>query len=97
MRCNTGMAQPAILEATPAQLGTLDLGGMWVQYLNLADEEFLPTRLKIGQDEYAYTESIIISGHSATLPPRVRELRASGKKVAIVEHRDRYVTFVSPP
>jgi len=91
------MAQQALLEANPADLGTLDLGGQWVQYLNLAEEQFLPTRLRIGQDEYGYAGSIIISGHGAVLPPKVRELRAAGKKVAIVEHRDRYVTFVSPP
>ena len=89
------MAQAALLELNAADLGTLDLGGQWVTYVNLLDDAFLPTRIKIGADEYAYAGSIIISGHGAVLPGRVRELRGEGKKVAIVEHQDRYVLFVS--
>lgn len=89
------MAQPALLDVNPVDLGTLDLGGLWVSYINLPDEAFLPTRLRIGKDEYAYANSYIITGHGAVLPQRVRDERAAGKKVAIVEHRDRYVLFVS--
>ena len=89
------MAQPALLELNPADLGTLDLGGLWVTYANPPDGAFLPTRLRIGTDEYDYAGSYPILGHGAVLPPRIRELRAAGKQVAIVESGERYVLFAS--
>lgn len=92
------------MELEPAQLGTLELDGIWVPYIDLVDEPFLPARVRVGGDEYAYNSSIMISGHSAVLPQRVRELRAAGKKVIIVERgafgtgkTDRYMLFVAPP
>jgi hypothetical protein len=81
----------------PNQLGTLELGDQWVPYIDLHDEGFLPTRVTVGADEYAFNSSIIIFGHSATLPQKVRDLRAAGKKPIIVERDDRYYIFVSPP
>jgi hypothetical protein len=40
---------------------------------------------------------MIISGHGAVLPGRVRELRAAGKKPVIIEREDRYYVYVTPP
>jgi hypothetical protein len=85
------------LEINPAQLGTLNMDGMWASYIDLVDEEFVPTRLKIGADEYAFESSIIVLGHGAVLPGHIRELRANGKKTLIAEREDRYYVYVSPP
>ena len=86
-----------MLELQPAQLGTLDLDGLWAPYIDLYDEPFLPTRITLGADEYRFESSIIIFGHGATLPQHIRELRAAGKKPLIAEREDRYYVFVTPP
>ena len=85
------------MELDPSELGTLDLEGAWVPYADLHDSGFLPTRVKVGADEYAYSSSMIISGHGAVLPQRIKQLRESGKKPIILERDNRYYVFVSPP
>jgi hypothetical protein len=85
------------LELDVRDLGTLDLEGAWVPYADLHEGDFMPTRLKVGADEYAFDSSVIIKGHGATLPQRIKGLRASGKKPMVVERGDRYYVFVTPP
>ena len=85
------------MELDPSQLGTLELDGVWVPYIDLYDEKFLPTRIALGKDEYAFHSSIIILGHGATLPGTIRGLRASGKTPIIAERDGRYYVFVTPP
>jgi hypothetical protein len=82
------------LELQPADLGSVEMDGMWVPYINLYDDGFLPTRVRLGAQEYAFHSSQIISGHGATLPGRIRELRASGKKPLLIQRGDRYYVFV---
>lgn len=89
------MAQ--VLELDPSALGTLELDEMWVTYVDLYEEKFLPTLVRIGADEYAFNSSMPIFGHGATLPGKIRNLRAAGKKALIIQRGDRYYTFVSPP
>ena len=93
------------LELEPRQLGSLELDGQWVPYVDLP--EFggaIPTRVKLGNDEYGFNSSVFVFGHGAVLPQKVRELRSAGKKVLVLErgasgsgHSDRYFVFVSPP
>ena len=97
MKTGSGVGGGAALELDPNQLGTLELDGTWVPYVDLHDEKFIPTRIAIGKDEYAFNSSQIIRGHGATLPGKIRELRADGKKPIIVERDDRYYVFVTPP
>ncbi len=85
------------MQLDPSQLGTLELDGQWVPYVDLYDEKFLPTRIAIGKDEYAFESSQIVAGHGATLPGKIRALRASGKKPVIAERGNRYYVFVTPP
>ena len=96
MRRLTGEKE-TVLEVDAKQLGTLELDGMWVPYLDLYDLDFLPTRLKMVDHEYAFHSSILVQGHSAVLPGQVRELRAAGKRPIVVERGDRYYVFVTPP
>ncbi len=86
-----------MLELQPNQMGTLELDGLWVPYVDLNDESFQPTRVMLGNDEYAFESSINIFGHSATLPQHIRGLRDAGKKPLVIERHERYYTFVSPP
>ncbi|MEX2245646.1 MAG: hypothetical protein WEC75_03075 [Dehalococcoidia bacterium] len=85
------------LTIDPAELGTLELGDLWVPYADLYDAPFMPTRITVGADEYAFHSSIIEKGHGALLPGRVRELREQGKRPLIIERGDRYYVFVTPP
>ena len=83
-----------VLELQPNQLGTLELDESWVPYADLVDIDFMPTRVKVGGKEYAFSFSTIIAGHSATLPGRIRELRAAGKMPIVCEREKRYYIFV---
>ena len=85
------------MEIAAQNLGTVALDGMWAPYIDMVDADFLPTRITVGKDEYGYHSSMIIFGHGAVLPERIRELRAQGKKVVLVEREERYYVFVSPP
>ena len=85
------------MEISPSELGTLELDGMWVPYIDMYDAEFVPTRLNLSRDEYAFESSILARGHGAVLPPKLRELRAAGKKPLLVERGNRYYIFVTPP
>jgi hypothetical protein len=53
--------------------------------------------VKIVNDEYAFESSIIILGHGAVLPGRIRDLRNAGKKAIIIERSQRYYVYVTPP
>jgi hypothetical protein len=86
-----------MMEINPGQLGTLNMDGLWASYIDLVDADFVPTRLRIGADEYAWESSIIIQGHSAVLPAHIRDLRAKGKKAIVAERENRYYVYVSPP
>jgi len=97
LQCARIVSKDGTLELDPKDLGTLDLEGAWVPYADLHDSAFLPTRITLGADEYAYSSSMIIQGHSAVLPQRIMQLRSAGKKPIIVERDDRYYVFVSPP
>ena len=86
-----------MLELDPAMLGTLELDGQWVPYVDMHTAEALPARVKMVDDEYAFQSSMIILGHSAVLPDRIRELRNAGKRPLVIEHEDRYYVYVTPP
>ena len=36
------------MELDPSRLGTLELDGQWVPYVDLYDEPFMPTRIAVG-------------------------------------------------
>ncbi len=86
-----------VLEIDPAQLGTLELDGFWVPYIDLNDRDFVPARIEIVADEYAFNRSFNIFGHGAMMPQAIRELRAEGKKPVVVQRGERYYVYVTPP
>ncbi|HYM15985.1 MAG TPA: hypothetical protein VEZ14_10535 [Dehalococcoidia bacterium] len=83
-----------MLQLDPARLGSLELDEMWVPYADLYDLDFLPTRLRLGNEEYQFDCSFLVQGHGALMPPKIRELRAAGKPPVVVERSDRYYVFV---
>ncbi|MBF6601069.1 MAG: hypothetical protein IVW36_11220 [Dehalococcoidia bacterium] len=85
------------MELDARELGTLELDGNWVPYLDLTGEGFLPTHVTMADRDYAFKESFIIRGHSATMPQAIRGLRADGKRPLVIQRDDRYYVFVTPP
>jgi hypothetical protein len=90
-------ATMATMELDARDLGTLELEGNWVPYMDLTDQGFLPTHVMMAEREYAFTKSFIIRGHSATMPQAIQSLRAEGKRPLIIQREDRYYVFVTPP
>ena len=85
------------MEIDPSQLGTLDLEGAWVPYIDLHDAQFVPTHVKIVDEDYAFKQSFNIFGHGAVMPQAIRQFRAEGKKPVVIEREDRYYVYVTPP
>ncbi len=85
------------MEIDPAQLGTLDLDDMWVPYLDMHDADFIPSEVKMVNDEYAFKQSFNIFGHGAVMPQAIRQFRAEGKKPIVIERDNRYYVYVTPP
>ena len=100
------MTTMQILELNPADLGTLELDtDTWVAYIDLYGEvPYVPTVVRVGATEYTYVMSSPVFGHGAELPSKVRQLRAAGKTVLIIQREssgsggknDRYIVFASP-
>jgi hypothetical protein len=87
-----------MLEIDASLLGTLEIeNGKWVPYLDLYEADFLPTRITLGRDEYAFQLSAPTLGYGAVLPDHIRKLREEGKKPVIVQREDRYYLYVTPP
>lgn len=92
-----------ILELNASDLGTLELADdLWVAYIDLVDEvPYVPTVVRVGATEYSYVMSSIVFGHGAELPAKVRDLRASGKQVLVIQRgssgsggkNERYIVF----
>jgi hypothetical protein len=91
-----GVAMTA-LQLDAKDLGTLELNGSWLPYMDLTGEGFLPTHVTMSDREYAFSKSFIIRGHSAVMPQAIQELRAAGKQPLIIQRDDRYYVFVTPP
>jgi hypothetical protein len=87
-----------MLQIDPIQLGTLEIDhDVWVPYIDLVDAEFVPTRIQIANDEYAFKRSAPTLGYGAFLPQEIREARGAGKRPMIVERGERYYLFLTPP
>jgi hypothetical protein len=85
------------VEIAPERLDALELDGIWAPYVYVGDVDFLPTRVTVGADEYNFHSSMIVFGHGAVLPGRIRELRAGGRKPIILEREERYYVYVTGP
>ena len=85
----------APLEVDPSLIGTLELAGFAVPYVDLQELPFLGTRLAVDDTEYTYNRSFNILGHSAVMPAAVAELQAQGRKILVAQRKDRYYVYVA--
>lgn len=83
------------LEIDRALIGTLELAGAEVPYVDLEAWPFIGSRLAVDGTEYVYNRSFIIQGHSAVMPVAVAELQAQGRNILVVERKDRYYVYVA--
>ena len=87
---------PAVqVEIHPSLIGTLELAGFEVPYVDLENELFVHTRLRVGDTEYTYERSYPIKGHSAVMPGAIAELQAQGRRVLVAERNERYLVYVA--
>jgi hypothetical protein len=83
------------LEIDPSRIGTLELAGAQVPYVDLEDEPAVHTRLRVADALYVYERSFPIKGGSAVMPAAIAELQAKGKRVLVAERSHRYVVYVA--
>ena len=83
------------LEIEPSLIGTLELAGFEVPYVDLEDEPFVHTRVRVGDTEYGYERSYPIKGHSAVMPAAIAGLRSQGRRVLVAERSERYLVYVA--
>ncbi len=83
------------LDIEPALVGTLHLEGLQVPHVNLKDDPFVHTRLRIGETEYTYDRSFPIVGHSAVMPAALAGLLEEDRLVLVAERNDRYYVYVA--
>ena len=83
------------LEIDPSLIGTLELEGLDVSYVNLGNEPLAPGQLRLGGTEYAYHRSFPITGHSAVMPNAVRDLLSDEKQVLVAERSGRYYVYLA--
>lgn len=86
---------PAPLEIDRSLIGALELEGSEAPYVNLEDQPFIHTQLRVGETEYTYDRSFPIKGHSAVLPAVIGELQAEGRRLLVAERNDRYYIYLA--
>jgi hypothetical protein len=75
-------------------MGSLELEGTTVTYVNLEHVASVPIRLRVADTEYTFERSFPIRGHSAVLPAAVAELE-QGRRVLVAERQERYLVYLS--
>ena len=95
MQSMVALQQTEPLEVDPSLIGTLELAGAQVPYVDLNGWPFIGTRLVVDGTEYNYNRSFTIRGHSAVMPQAVAELQSQGHQILVVERQDRYYVYVA--
>jgi hypothetical protein len=91
------MVTPTVdkLRVEADRLGTFELDGEELPFVDLNDAPFVHTCLVVGATEYRFHRSYPVRGHAAVMPDDVAELRAAGKQLLVAERGDRYYLYVA--
>jgi hypothetical protein len=84
-----------VTDVDRALLGTLELAGSAVPYVDLEGEPHIASRLRVGDTEYAYERTFPVKGHGAVMPAAVAELQAAGKRILVAERGERYYLYIA--
>lgn len=90
-----GTQAMAPLEIDGSRVGTLELQGFTVPYVDLEDEPFVHTQLLVDGTEYVYDRSFPIKGHGAVMPGAVAKLLEQGREVFVAERSERYYVYLA--
>ena len=82
-------------EVERSMIGTLEVEGTPVPYVDLEDEPFVHSQLRVGDTVYTYERSYPIKGHSAVMPQAIAEYQERGKQILVVERRERYYIYLA--
>ncbi len=88
------MAEAPTLEIELSLMGSLELEGVDVAYVNLQQLAAIPVRLRVAGTEYTYDRSFPVHGHSAVLPKAIAELE-EGRRVLVAERQERYLVYLT--
>ena len=88
------MAEAPTLEIELSLIGSLELEGVDVAYVNLEQLAAIPVRLRVAGIEYNYDRSFPVHGHSAVLPQAIAELE-EGQRVLVAERQKRYLVYLT--
>lgn len=83
------------VDVDPAAIGTFELAGRELPYVDLEEAPAIHTRLRSGDVQYVYQRSFPLKGHSAVMPEAIAELQAKGCRILIVERNERYLVYVA--
>jgi hypothetical protein len=87
--------EEAHVEVDPAAIGTFELAGSELPYVDLEEAPAIHTRLRVDDVEYVYQRSFPLKGHSAVMPAAIAELQAKGRPILIVERDERYLVYTA--
>jgi hypothetical protein len=88
-------AQTGPIDIDRRDVGTLELEGFEVPYVDLEFGPAIRSRVSLDGTEYSYQRSFPIKGHSAVMPEAVRGLLTKGKQVLVIERSERYYVFAA--
>ena len=76
------------------QIEPFHLDGLTVPLIRMTLDGLPPdSRIKVGDDAYAYDRSYPIKGHSAVMPAYLVEQIATGKKPMVIERPERFYIY----
>jgi len=94
MEAMTAEAAPT-LAIDPAEIGSLELEGVVLPYVDLEGAPLVHSWLQLGSTEYTYVRSFPIKGHSAVMPGAMAELQSTGRQVLVAERDERYYVYLA--
>lgn len=83
------------MEIDASLVGTLELAGLEVPYVDIEAFPDVRSRLLVAGIEYAYERTFPIKGHSAVMPAAIEELLADGKRILVAERDERYYVYLA--
>ncbi len=90
-----------MVELKDVDVNEINLDGIIAPLLNLTHADRVDWKLRFQGGDYAFASSVLVKGHGAILPQRVRQAQDEGRRVLLVQRGERYYLYltqaVTPP
>lgn len=83
------------IDIDPSLVGTLELAGFDVPYVDLEAHPHMASRLAFGGTQYTFDSSFPTKGHSAVMPAAIAEHQQDGKRILVAERGERYYVYLA--